>query len=392
VPCVCLPVLMLFAQAPAPAQMPALPMTQLDERALAADLDNHVLSLVVGQPTPIGDLLMMVVRGTSLSVVPDPGVSGTFIGELRDVTVRQALALVLSPLHLDYAIDGGVIHVFPQAPVTRIFDVNAIAADRVGTFTVGEPGATTITTTTPGDGFGDLRDGVRSLLTSNGTMSVDRKAGLIQVTDVPERVDRVAEYLDAVQARSHRQVQIDARVVEIELTDPAAQDLDWSRLARAGGSTGSSPGVRIRDVDRFLLALGEQGTVHVLASPRLLVMNNEPAVVSGTTASAGSTDGKSGITLSVVAQIAEDGMVTLSVGPIVRLAEPGDGTAPGATATRAADTLARVASGETMVVSGFGRDREMRQPSSSGPPEAVRRTRVALLVLLTPTVVNSAAE
>ena len=48
------------------------------------------------------DLLLLLVRGRSLSLVPDPGVSGTFIGELKNVTVRQASAS-LCPLGLDYA-------------------------------------------------------------------------------------------------------------------------------------------------------------------------------------------------------------------------------------------------------------------------------------------------
>jgi hypothetical protein len=33
--------------------------------------------------------LLLLVRGTSLSAVPDPGNSGTFIGKLKNVTIRQ---------------------------------------------------------------------------------------------------------------------------------------------------------------------------------------------------------------------------------------------------------------------------------------------------------------
>ena len=71
--------------------MPTLPLTQLDERGLAADLDNRTFSLTFAQPVPIKDLLLLLVRGTNVSIVPDPGVTGSFIGELKNVTVRQAL-------------------------------------------------------------------------------------------------------------------------------------------------------------------------------------------------------------------------------------------------------------------------------------------------------------
>ncbi len=394
----CLPILVLLAQAaPAPAQMPTLPLTQLDEQAAAADLDNRVFSLTFGEPTPIGDLLLLLVRGTSLSVVPDPSISGTFIGELKNVTVRRALTLILPPLGLDYAIDGSVIHVFPRRPTTRIFDVNLMATDRPASPTRGEGGAA-VTPATGIDPFADLERGVRALLSPTGTASVDRKAGLIQVTDTADRLDRVAQYLDAVRDRVHRQVQVDARVLEVELDDPQAQDLDWGRLAEAGraprGAAGASPGARIRDVPGFLAALAGQGTVSLLASPRVLVLNNEPAIVRGTSQAVGQAGRPAGVTITVTPQIAQDGTVTLAVGPVVTLRAAGaTAHAPDVVSVRETDTLARLANGETMVVSGFWRDREIRQHRTGwfGHSDVVTK-RVVLVVLLTPTVVNTAAE
>src|SRR3989442_12612275 len=88
----------LIAQVPPPGQMPTLPLTQLDERGPAADLDNRALTLTFAQPVAVKDLLLLIVRGTTLSIVPDPAISGSFIGELKNVTVRQALELILAPL------------------------------------------------------------------------------------------------------------------------------------------------------------------------------------------------------------------------------------------------------------------------------------------------------
>jgi len=212
-------VIALAMQAPQqrPGQMPALPLTQLDERGLAGDLDNRAFTLTFAQPVPVRDLLLLLVRSTNLSVVPDPAISGTFIGELKNVTVRQALGLILRPLGLDYALDGSVVRVFRREPETRIFDLNYIATERVGTSTVaGEGGPRTSASVTSSVGanvFEDLANGVRTLLTERATFNVDRKAGLLQVTDFPERLDRVAIYLDTVQDRVHRQVQIDARII-----------------------------------------------------------------------------------------------------------------------------------------------------------------------------------
>ena len=81
--------------------------------------------------------------------------------------------------------------------------------------------------------FADLASGVKTLLSERATFNVDRKAGLLQVTDFPERLDRVAIYLDAVQDRVHRQVQIDARV---DRGRAERREGRGRRLGRRGGA------------------------------------------------------------------------------------------------------------------------------------------------------------
>jgi len=56
---------------------------------------------------------------------------------------------------------------------------------------------------------------------------VDRGAGLLQVTDLPERVDAVGQYLDRVARRAGRQIRIEARIIEVALADTASAGLDW---------------------------------------------------------------------------------------------------------------------------------------------------------------------
>ena len=204
--------------------MPPLPLTQLDNRAQSPDLDNRAFSLTFAQPVAINDVLLLLVRGTNLSVVPDPSIGGSFIGDLKAVTIRQALGLILRPLGLDFTVDGGVIHVFRREPETRLFAADYLAAERTGDASIGiDPAARAngsyarVTTSVKGDVFADIAKGVQGLLSNRGTFNVDRKAGLVQVTDFPERLDRVGAYLEAVSDRVLRQVQIEARIVEVEL-------------------------------------------------------------------------------------------------------------------------------------------------------------------------------
>lgn len=390
--CVVLAAVTASAQAPQPrpAPMPQLPLTQLDERVLAGDLDNRTFTLTFAQPVPVRDLLLLLVRGTSLSIVPDPSVGGTFIGELKNVTVRQALGLILRPLGLDFGLDGSVIRVFRREAETRIFDLNYIATERAGQATVAAEGggrtSASVTSSTRTDLFEELTAGVRTLLTERAAFNVDRKAGLLQVTDFPERLDRVAIYLETVQDRVHRQVQIDARVIEVEPNDAKAAGVDWAGLAvkMSGAATADVPiatrqtmnGLRVTDVGRLLALLAEQGTVTVVAHPRLLTMNNEPSIVR-----------TEAMSFSVTPQISGEAVLTLSLTPIVK-----------APSLIESDMLARIVDGETLVVSGFTRDREYKEKKAVGISggwfgrgTVVTKKRVELVILLTAKIIAGVA-
>lgn len=348
-------VLALAMQTPGqrPPQMPTLPLTQIDERAASADLDHGTFTLTFTQAVPIRDVLAQLVRGTSLGVVADPAITGTFAGELKNVTVRQALASILPPLGLDFSVAGTIVRVFRREPETRIFDVNYIAAERTGSNTIGAtPTAgigtgASVSTTIRNDLFAELSRGVQTLLSEHATFNVDRKAGLLQVTDFPERLERVASYLDVVQTRVQRQVQIDARIVEVALRDDRASSFDWSALSG-----------RVATLAQVMTALDAQGTVTVRANPRLLTVNNEPAVV------------RSGVmTISVTPQIGEDAIM-LAVSPIV--------SGP---AEAQADMLARIGDGETLIIRGFTHDRDAPEGKKAA------RRRIETVILLTPHVV-----
>jgi MSHA biogenesis protein MshL len=386
-----------------------LPLTQLDERVLVAELDNRTLTLTFAQPVPIRDVLLQLVRGTNLSVVPESTVTGSFGGELKNVTVRRALQLVLPPLGLDYALDGTFIRVFRREPEQRIFDVNYVATERTGATRIGssdhDHGASYVgvESVTGADLFAEISKGVATLLSERGTFNLDRKAGLLQVSDSPDRLERVSTYLDAVHDRVHRQVQIDARLIEVELSDPEAQSLDWSALSpqRSGSQSNDRPVGRLRanDLRRFLKALEAQGRVVTIATPHLLAMNNQPAVVravntSSDTQATGRRESEE-FTLSVTPQIAGDGVVTLSFSPIVTVGPPKDQRNQGAAARRESDSVTRLGDGETLVLGGFSRSRAFQERKTSGGkgwfgrPTVTTTRRVELLVLLTARIVSA---
>ena len=392
-------------------------MTQLDEPQEVADLEGiRSITLSAAEPTPIDALLLLLVSGTRLSVVADPDVTGTFRGELKQVTLRQALDMVLQPRGFDYSVQGNLIRVFKRRLDTRIFDLNSVLTRRtVASDQRGIPSGVSLTDVASpeaGDVITDLTAGVQTLLSADGRFNMDRKAALMQVTDYADRLDRIGLYLDTLQSRATRQVSIQARVIEVELNDEFSSGIDWTLLLRrAGGSVSLAQEVRpsggsrpftavlnIKDFPGLLTALGAQGRANVMATPHVNALNNEPAIMRvGTqdvffrTTSQVDAAGRTlhtveplavveGVLLGVTPQISGDGMITLSITPSLTertgQAVSRFGDAVPILRIREADTLVRVRENETVVIAGLMGTRAKRKTD--------------LVILLTSTIVTPA--
>jgi MSHA biogenesis protein MshL len=453
---------------PQPAQQPlrGLAITQLDERQQANELDSpRPITLTATDATPITELLLVLVRDTGLSVVPDPDVTGTFRGDLKNVTLRQALEMILQPHGLDYSVQGNLIRVFKRRVETRIFDLNYVVTRRSGSRSLAASSSVAPTAgsgmtgvvdqnggaansgssaqvvgSDAGDIFSDLFAGIQTLLSPDGKFNMDRKAALLQVTDYPDRVDKVGLYLDAVQNRASRQVSIQARVIEIVLNDEFSAGINWNLVMhRAGNSvsltqkvvpTGAAgtftAGLNIKDFTGLLNAFATQGKVNVVASPRVNAMNNEPAIMRvgtqdvffKTTSQVDATTGRilqttvepqaitEGVVLSVTPQISSDGMINLSISPSLTertgqaVSRFGD-TVP-ILSVREADTLVRVHENETIVIAGLMNERASKEqakvpvlgdlPGIGGLFRRDSRSnrKTDLVILLTPTIMTPA--
>jgi MSHA biogenesis protein MshL len=166
--------------------------------------------------------------------------------------------------------------------------------------------------------------------------------------------------------RATRQVQIEATVIEVELSDRFSAGIDWpAALGKLTRPVGASA---------LLKALAEQGSVNVLARPRVTAMNNEPAVMR-----MGTQEGQTlteGVALSVTPQISTDGIINMSINPSIT-ERTGAGTSRlgenvPIISLREADTLVRVRQGETIAVAGLMSEKSSRK--------------IELVILLTPTI------
>lgn len=419
-------------QAPAgQALPPMLAVTQLEERSRVGDLDVRLVSIRAPKGQPVLEVLLELVRESGFSLVPDPEVSGEFVGELQNVTLRHALDLVLRPLGFDYAVQDRSIRVFRRRLETRLLDVNLLGGRRAARrwpVTSGLERGVPDPTEGP-EVLDELLRGVQALLSGSGRAHLDRAAGLLQVTDYPERLDRIRLYLDTVQQRLGRQVSLMAQVIEVELQGPSTPGIDWAAVWRASGverepseTFGRGPvarALRAGTPARLLAALGAQGRVRLLAAPRAAAMHNEPLwlrvatdeVLLVPSSRVDETTGRSGaplasaqvvsegVLLGITPHIGADGVIQLHISPRVA-ARARSGAGGPALAVREADTMVRAYDGETVVIAGLISERietERRRPPVVGALPVVggaferetRRTvRTELVVLLSASIVT----
>ncbi|SDH85274.1 type II secretion system protein GspD [Propionivibrio dicarboxylicus] len=126
------------------------------------------------------------------------------------------------------------------------------------------------------------------------------ESGILSVRATAHQHEKIQDFLDKVTRSSHRQVLIEAMVTEVRLSRDHQQGIDWSAvtLGRSGFSVAQKASGTITTPPSSLLQLSYNnlqsrvgairaaitllegfGTVKVLSSPKLSVMNNQTAVI-----------------------------------------------------------------------------------------------------------------
>lgn len=245
----------------------------------------------------------------------------------------------------------------------------------------------------------DLRDGSR-----NTTDSVEQKwSDILIVTDtadIIERIDKLVSELDVKTA----QVMIEARMVEISLSDIASIGVNWQMKHSPSKSTlgadlptnnirglnfqvGTLSTQHFEDIMLKIQALETSGQAKLISNPSIITLDNElaqmivadriPIPKTYETQFRASTSYQFinvGIILTVVPHITEDGYILMDAMPEVNsIKEWTSGESPQPIiSSRTTHTRVRVKDGQTFVISGLIRDEqhetESRVPILCGIP------------------------
>ena len=129
---------------------------------------------------------------------------------------------------------------------------------------------------------------------------VNPESGILTVRATSRQHEKVQEFLSQVMASARRQVLIEATVAEVSLSDNFQQGINWAALPlgstgfrliqqAAGGITAPASSLlelgyanatsRVGNISGTVKLLDAFGTVKVLSSPKLSVLNNQTAVL-----------------------------------------------------------------------------------------------------------------
>ncbi|HFC9429665.1 TPA: pilus (MSHA type) biogenesis protein MshL [Vibrio cholerae] len=356
-----------------------------------------------------------LVQGTEYSAAIHPAVTGRITLNLTDVTLDEALGVVRDLYGFEVVKAGKVIPVYPAGLRTVTIPVDYLQFKRTGrsltaittgtitntdtnnsnsssssSFNISRNsssdgtssnsnskrsdarGGTEIETTNESDFWPLLEKAVAQLLGGSGgqTVIANPQAGVLTLRAYPDEIRQVNEFLGISQQRMHRQVILEAKILEVTLSDGYQQGINWSKAFSSNGAnyklgtgiakdsngnpiTSALPGldaigsllggqsnvvISSGSFDAVISFMATQGDLNVLSSPRVTASNNQKAVIkvgtdeyyvtdlssvvgSGDNAQASPditlTPFFSGISLDVTPQIDDQGNVLLHVHPAV---------------------------------------------------------------------------
>ncbi|MRI83101.1 MAG: pilus (MSHA type) biogenesis protein MshL [Nitratiruptor sp.] len=254
---------------------------------------------------------------------------------LEKVTLNELLHLILEENDLSYTIENNVLKI--SYLITRTFHIDYIISKRKGeaktdaSVDIGavstQGGQTTkesrdvnvIHSQEEFDFWNNLQNEIYSILNRPEDSYkapkpiINKKAGLITITATKEQVERVERYIAMIEERLHKEVLIDVSILAVFLNERHTAGIDWSRFNltlngmtdASGNLVPTNPIAQYTDVGvgtnfknlahastattiinaAFNLSglidfLQQNGKVVTLSNPKILTLNNQPAIIT----------------------------------------------------------------------------------------------------------------
>jgi MSHA type pilus biogenesis protein MshL len=411
------------------------------------------------QDLPVIDALALFARSNRLNIVAGPEITGTVTVSFHNLPLEQAMSALLEAHGYYWEHHHGLIQVRQFKSKTLNIDYIRLvrggagqnrALLNSGSSTSGsggtqDAGQITVNQQDEIKFWEELEKQIQTLMSKDGRLVLNRLSGTIQITDWYQRVDEIDHFLEKVHQALYRQVEIEVRIYEVNLNDSYSLGIDWTKINFLGtsgnialaniiavpfggfGFKAATTTISFADgsFDGVLKALQEQGDLRVVSQPRVVTLNNQPALIKVATDQpfftqtiAQGTSGTGnivteqarsvtvGLVLSVTPQISEDGWIMMDITPIIsRLRDIA--TSPNETSTapvldvKQSSGLVRLKDGEMVIIGGLiqeeSSETERKVPILGDIPYLGRlfkgtytvKTKSELVIFLTPKIVRS---
>jgi MSHA type pilus biogenesis protein MshL len=347
---------------------------------------------------------------------------------LENVSAATVLKEILGTFDLFYEVKQNVIRIQPYEE--RIFKLNFLDADVEATFDVGGDvlgaGETEQVQGLSGNfklsgkgakksnPYNVLEEMIKGMLSKGGKYSLNTSSGSLYIKDTPAVIRSVSSLINHLRETLARQILIEARIIEVSLSDKYSYGIDWSVLRDQVTSTTQvnyaswslGRGLVLRgihnefSIDAAIDALRAFGDSKVVSNPSIRSKHGRPAIISVGTSftykksvsttrldrDAGveeTTDVEvstvfDGLILGVIPFIEANGQITLLINPIISDVDPDSLSPKAVTASgtesislpvvsiREISTTIGVNSGDVVVLGGLIDKR--RQTSKEGVP------------------------
>ncbi len=402
---------------------------------------------------PARDFFLSLMQSAGQNLLVHPEVTGNITFSLSNVNLEEVLAAVRDSYGYDYRRTSYGYQIQPNQAITRTYDLNYLNVQRLGTTDtrvssgqvtssdntgVGVGGTTTsstsstvnasqLLTSSNVDFWAEIREVIAMMIGAEegNQVVVNPQAGLLVVRAASADQQAVENFLRQAQRNLQRQVILETKILEVNLSDGFQAGINWSFLQgqkgiSLGGFATTAGGVNIPNIplegpdgiggvfgatfdfgnfEGVVQLLETQGDVRVLSSPRISTLNNQKAVIkvgtdeffvtdvsTTTTSLAGGTTAPdlditltpffSGISLDVTPQIDENDQITLHVRPTVSRVQDQNksiqlGSADNVfnlplalSTTRQSDSIVRARSGQVVVIGGLLENRNSNDDSN----------------------------